>query len=118
MDERDATMALEARAAGFELDDPAHAARVRISTRALAEALEGEAYEQRARAVIALAVALKVNVKILSVDPICQSRECNELAALRVYWPGQTRDLCRACTDRALRVAQAMSFSVQVGAIK
>lgn len=49
-----------------ELDDPAHAARVRIASRALGDALAGETYEQRVRAVLAVAEALGVSVSVLS----------------------------------------------------
>lgn len=48
------------------LDDPAHAARVRIAARALGDALATENYEQRARAVLAVAFALRVNVRVMS----------------------------------------------------
>lgn len=101
-----------------QLDDPARAERVRIIASGLGAALADQNYEQRARAVLAIAEALNVNARIFSsLAPECDSKECTGSAALRVYWPGQTRELCRACTDRATRVAEAMGFSLQIGRI-
>ena len=33
---------------------------------------------------------------------------------LRVYWPGQTRDMCVACAERAQAIAEAMSFELTI----
>lgn len=46
--------------------------------------------------------------------PKCATASCNELPAVRVFWPGQTRDMCIKCAQRAQNVAAAMGFTVAV----
>lgn len=45
---------------------------------------------------------------------LCGSALCMELAAFTVFWPGQTLDLCHACTKRAKTVASAMGLTLDV----
>lgn len=47
----------------------------------------------------------------------CATVSCDEFAAVRVFWPGQTRDMCPACALRAQGVAQAMGFALSVAII-
>lgn len=43
----------------------------------------------------------------------CISADCDELARLFVYWPGQgEKTMCAQCKDRAQRVATVMGFEL------
>lgn len=50
----------------------------------------------------------------------CESKDCGgpagltAPAALTVFWPGQTLNMCRPCAARAIAVAAAMGFTVEV----
>jgi len=47
----------------------------------------------------------------------CATKSCNEETAIRVFWPGQTSDMCPACALRARNVASAMGFALTVAVI-
>lgn len=42
----------------------------------------------------------------------CCTVTCSTPATHRVNWPGQEKDMCRACARRAQRVAEAMGFKL------
>ena len=44
----------------------------------------------------------------------CATTVCQEAPAVRVFWPGQTRDMCPACALRAQKIAQAMGFDLAI----
>lgn len=47
----------------------------------------------------------------------CKTATCNDLATVRVFWPGQTSDMCAQCALRAKGVAAAMGFPLSVAII-
>ena len=59
---------------GPDLDDPAHAARVCVAADALGLMLHDENYEQRSRAVLAVAQRLGITIRVYGVGP----RECGK----------------------------------------
>ena len=44
----------------------------------------------------------------------CATHDCMDDAAIRAYWPGQTKDFCVPCAMRAVNVAEAMGFQLSV----
>jgi hypothetical protein len=50
----------------------------------------------------------------LTVVELCGSDLCLEDAAYVVHWPGRTIRMCGPCKNRALRIADAMGFALDV----
>lgn len=44
----------------------------------------------------------------------CSSQGCENLAFIRVYWPGQTVDKCVECATKAKSLSQVMGFSLSM----
>lgn len=44
----------------------------------------------------------------------CATVNCEHEATARVFWPGQTKDMCGPCATRASNVAYAMGFTLAV----
>jgi hypothetical protein len=53
-------------------------------------------------------------VSPIVVVELCGSNLCLEDAAHVVHWPGQPIKLCGPCKNRALRIASAMGFALDV----
>ena len=44
----------------------------------------------------------------------CGSVNCDHAAWFKVFWPGQTIDMCVDCAERAEKIAEAMGFKLHV----
>jgi len=44
----------------------------------------------------------------------CESVHCERDCCAQIHWPGRSLYVCRACADRARRVAVAMGFRLKV----
>lgn len=44
----------------------------------------------------------------------CATQTCSDDATHRVFWPGQTVELCLCCSDRAHGLGAALGFEVAV----
>ena len=47
----------------------------------------------------------------------CGTASCTSFPTIRVFWPGQTRDMCAECALRAKGIAEAMGFALSVAVI-
>jgi hypothetical protein len=47
----------------------------------------------------------------------CGSVVCDGDAAIRVFWPGKTTDMCIDCAARAIDVSHAMGFRLAVAPV-
>lgn len=47
----------------------------------------------------------------------CATVGCEAEAVSRVYWPGQTRDMCAPCALRAAIIANNSGFALKIGPI-
>lgn len=45
-------------------------------------------------------------------EPRCQTKRCENIAVLRVFWPGNTIDVCPPCAQGLHGLASHMGFAV------